>query len=201
MPCNDANLSFKQHSQCLLLLGGVADLCKYAVDKDVFFLKGQLFHRMCFSAVDTLATDSFLQNNSPVCMLGPQFAPHVLWGASLHPICSGGAVCTPCPQGERERGWGACSLPVNGVMQCKWCNVMGRAEKEGGGGFQPPPPPPPRYETLTVCTVIGTTKCRDGATTWYRKIFTRGTFLPISPAGSSGKTFTGKNFVGYNFDP
>ena len=171
LPCYDVNVSFKQHSQCLLLLGGVADLCKCAVDKDVFFLKASCFIVSAFQQLISSRLTASCKIIFTCASWPPQFAPLVLWGPSLHPLCSGVQFAPLVLLGREGKGGGGVSLhPVcSGDPQSpppvyvynswcdyvsKWCNaesLVGRAGKEGGSR----PPPPPRCETLTVCTVIG----------------------------------------------
>ena len=125
LPCYDANVSFKQHSQCLLLLGGVADLCKYAADKEVFFLKVSCF---IVSAFQQLISSRLTAS----CKI---IATCASWPPSLHPMCSGGGggggvggefaplvlrdpVCTPCAPGEGGEGGGGgavCTLCAPGT--------------------------------------------------------------------------------------
>ena len=161
MPCYDANVSFKQHSQCLLLLGGVADLCKYAADKDVFFLKASCFIVSVLQQLISSRLTASCKIIAPCASWGPQFVPHVLWrrGCRNANANGEGAVCTPCAPGEGGEG-GVSLHPVCSAdpqspptvyvynswcdYVSKWCNaksLVGRTEKEGGfQGHHPPPP-------------------------------------------------------------
>ena len=142
LPCYDVNVSFKQHSQCLLLLGGVTDLCKYAADKDVFFLKASCF---IVSAFQQLISSRLTAS----CKI---IATRASWAPSLHPMCSGVQFAHLVFLGrEGKRGGGVSLHPLcSGDLQSpppvyvynswcdyvsKWCNaksLVGRTEKEGG---------------------------------------------------------------------